>query len=334
MNKVINIDWLQINCKGIFQPPTGYTTKRLPYSTRVFEIILELYYQDLLICTIASKPLSPIIPQDTNLIKFNNKILYMFDGWYYIDLLINKCNLKFKNISRLDICCDFNLFDCNLSGNKFIENFLNNKYYHYAKTHYTNHGRQGRKNYNNSLRFGSNTSIVAVYLYNKSMEMDEVKFKQHIYNHWKHNGLNLEKPIWRLEFSIKSSQLELVNGYYGQTEKLSISNIRSIEWLTKLFFVLCNKYFSFAYNDILKPVKKLKKIPLFHQLNYNYISRINCNLKDTNRSDKVFIKKLEAYNNELRATKKDLSLNMEVIKNHYISTRKLEEYYYKKVCNS
>ena len=77
MNKIINIDWLQLNCRGIAEPKNNYIFKKLPYQTRHFKNIYEIFINDKIFCTLACCPLSPIIPKDTNLIKIVHNILLL-----------------------------------------------------------------------------------------------------------------------------------------------------------------------------------------------------------------------------------------------------------------
>jgi hypothetical protein len=331
MNKVINIDWLQLNCKGQLSLHAGFTYKLLPYSTRVFRKIYEMYQADRLLCTIACCPLSSAIPQDTNIIKFENRILYEPDLWSVVDCVIKVSNLKFKGVSRLDVCCDFNYFDNNLRGDTFIANFLNNSYFHHCKSKYSVHGRQKYYNINDYLRFGSGNSIVVSYLYNKTLEMHEVKHKHHIYNCWLENKLDVSKDVFRLEFSIKSSQISITDYQSKEKLELNTSNLRSYDFLQELFYSLYERYFTFSYRATGSKKDDLKRVPLFNRVRNTYINKIFSNTKDFTRTDKTFLRRLEAYNNELRETKRYLADELEQCKEHFIDTRGLRMYYLKKI---
>jgi hypothetical protein len=331
MKKVINIDWLQINCKGILKLLPNYNYKILPYSTRVFKRITEVSHNNKILCTIASLPLSSVIPSDTNLIKFDNKVLYEFGFIDIVDTFVNQSGLKFKGITRIDLCCDFNYFDINMTGSTFIKNFVANKYYQKKRNNFKVQGRQEKNNIFEYLRLGSNTSIVSSYLYNKSREMQVCKFKQHIFDCWRLNGLDTNKDVWRLEFSLKSSQLEFINTDTGDIKNLTFKTLKNSNNINLIYIYLYNTYFKFLIRNNSLDTKDFKRLKLFNFKDIPYVHRIYTKCFDTNRADKVFIRKLENFNNELRSTKKELSDDLSIIKEHYIKTRNLSEYYYKKV---
>lgn len=333
MQKVFNIDWLQVNCKGTLIPKQDLIYTVQPYQTKVFSKITTIHKGNRLLCTVASLPKSPIIPPETNIIKFDNNVLYNFDLWDIYDLIMNDHGLKFNNITRLDICMDFNYFDCNMTGRKFIENFAKGKYYHHSKTNFNIHGRQKKYLVYDYLRFGSSESPISCYLYNKSQEMQAKGVKQYIIDQWNINDLKTQYEVYRLEFSLKSSRCELVNNYYGTAEKLTIKNLKSTAWLQKLFWCLVDKYFCFSIFDKYKAPKDLKKLFLFNHLNYFYTHRIFKLSTITNRSDKIYLRKMEEHSKELRFIKASLASELEDVKQNFIDHKRLREYYNRKVLN-
>jgi hypothetical protein len=337
MNKIINIDWLQINCIGFIDIQPGYEYKKLPYNTRHFKDIWEIYKGDQIICTLANKPLSPILNPAMNLIKFDNSILYRPDLLELVLNFINIHKLMFKNITRLDICIDFNLFDCNLHPETLIKNYLNNKYFYTGRSNYKIVGKQQYNEDKNTLihkvdylRFGANTSPVATYLYNKSKEMREAKFKNYIFEFWEKNNLNINKDIWRLEFSIKGSSLKCIDRETGLILPIDLNNLKHDDFLYTLFFSLVEKYFKFKIFDNKKTAKYWKQKELFFKETL-FINRFFKISEDYTRADKIFIKKLENLNNELRGKDFNLSIASDDLINYFIRSRNIEIFYLNKI---
>ena len=301
----IVIDWLQINATGRLNDSVVSQLELQPYSTRVFKsvYILKAFSED--IATIACNPLSPIIPSDTHLIKFHNKLLYTSHLRDRVQFTLDWLGLTFKGLSRVDIAHDFNSFSKNLLPQSLINRFLTRKYLHIGKQSFKVYGQGGINQSFEYLRFGSNDSELAVYLYNKSVELQQVKDKPWVREFWSQLGLNQGTDIWRLEISLKGNRLHYVEPQTGAIERLTLDNIFDQKFLHHFYYSLINKYFKFVRTETNSNVSRMCQIKLFDEC-YNKFDFIKLNdKKESDRSVKIFIKKLEEFNSIVRQIKKD-----------------------------
>lgn len=116
---------------------------------------------------------------------------------------------------------DFEKFDDNTDPNAFLKRYLDGKFTKVNQGNISAHGAdrwEGR--FWHSVSWGSAKSMVSTKMYDKTIELSQVKDKPYIRYAWFTSGLiddfqtlqkkdkdnKLYKPhIWRLEFSIKSS---------------------------------------------------------------------------------------------------------------------------------
>lgn len=299
------IDWLQVNATGRMSDNVVAQLELQPYSTRVFKsvYILRAFTED--IATIACNPLSPIIPSDTHLIKFHNKLLYSTNLEERVLYILNFLGLTLKGLSRLDLAHDFNKFTNNLMPQNLINRFLTKKWLHIGKQSFKVYGKGGVNLSFETLRFGKADSELAIYLYNKSIELQEVKDKPWIREFWSHINLDTKNDIWRLEISLKGNRLHYIDSNSGAIERLTLDNIFDQEFLHHLYYSLINKYFKFVRSETNSNVSRMKQVILFDEC-YNKFDFIKLNdKKESDRSIKIFIKKLEEFNSIVRQIKKD-----------------------------
>lgn len=323
---LLNIDWLQLNCipanKGFFQLSKQFTSKKMNYQTRHFKIVEEVFDKGRRIATIARQPHSKIIPAPTLLIKFDNWLLYQKDLHLYIKNFIDKNNLVLSNISRIDLCIDFERFSNNDHPAEFIKKFINCVYLKNGKAKFKIAGEHEFYNSFDYLRFGTNTSDVCSYIYNKSKELQQVKEKAYIRDAWIDAGLKTD-DTWRLEFSLKSSAKELINKSTG--ECLDVNNLEIINSvnLNLLFNSLLRKYFRFHINDNTMNKSRMAEVELFIGCETEFTMQDKTSKFESNRSDKIFAKKLNELNNELRGTDFNLSIYSTEMLHGFVHTRGL-----------
>jgi len=329
---ILNYDWIQVNasidCTLTFKYHSFYVIKLQPFSTRHFKIVEEIYRNNKRIATVTRQPLSDIIPPNTVLIKFDNWVLYSFNMFDYTKEFLSLNNLIFHNISRLDVCADFTRFANDMEPSNFIKNYLYEKYLRLGRTTAgTSYFRQQKTKINfNSLKFGSNLSDVSTYLYNKTLEMTTQKWKPWIAKKWQEAGIDKNIDVWRLEISLKSSAKALTDFETGETQHLNDINILKPEFLPTLFETFREKYFSFVVQDGQQKKSRMKKLHLFSKRFSNFTIIENQSLISANRSDKIFIKKLEQVNQELRGQNFNFNIDIDSLKSQYISICGLENW--------
>lgn len=328
---VINIDWLQLYCTGSISNPNGYEIKRLEYSTRIFKHIDEIYFNKKKICTATHTPFSGVLEQDMIIIKFENYLLYEKELFLVVDNFLKDFNLTYKSISRLDIAADFNTFYKKRNVQNFLNEFLKNNVRKIGKANYKLQGCQKSAHVVDYLRFGGNSSEVSAYIYNKTKELNEVKMKSYIVDMWRCSGLDVDAGVWRLEFSVKSSAIKMLDKQSGDLQDINLENIKDKCFREKMFLALYEKYFCFRTNTGQTNVTREKKIVLFKN-NFADTERYFVRgLGDATRADKIFIKKMEQSNCELREIKKYYREQENDILFDFVVEKGLEDYYLQKI---
>ncbi len=333
---ILSVDWLQLNLVAPSDLNIVYhsffTVKLLPYSTRHFKIVEEIFHNGIRIATITRQPLSNILAPDTVLVKFDNWLLYSVDLYDYVTKFIALNNFTFKSISRIDLCSDFQRFSNNMVPSTFIKNYLNGKYLRLGRTSVsTTHFRQVDTDlFFNALKFGSNLSDISIYLYNKTLEMTTIKWKPWIAEKWLKAGLSTEFDTWRLEVSIKSSNKIVCNTDTGEMNILNSLEVLKNAYTGLFYGAFRDKYFSFVIKDNQVKKSRMAHLPLFNNSFSKYAIVDGSKMIAANRADKIFIKKLEDVNNDLRGRNFDFNINISKLKEDYIEVTGLREWAYYK----
>lgn len=304
--KRVNIDWLQLSANGILQPEKNVTVVLKDFQTRHFKKVAEVFDGSLKIGTLMYDPHSKVLARDLHIFKLDNQFCYRENPIKYSCDILRKIGLTPTGITRLDLAIDFVRFDYrNTLPADFIKRFLSGRYLKLGEMKkYKLQGQQNETDHTfDYLRFGSNTSPIAVYMYNKSKEMEEVKMKPYIYDQWQKDGLtDTEEDVWRLEITLKGNKMKVVDKETANIIDVTIDKLYEDNTiLERLFNAIVSKYFRFKLNDGKANKSRMKDIILFNDI-YHCPDDIviDRDKKDHTRSDKIFIRKLENVNNELR----------------------------------
>lgn len=210
--------------------------------------------------------------------------------------------MTFKNFARLDLSLDFQEFENGMIPSLFIKRYLTGSVLKMGKAaKFKVVGTQTPNEHTfESLRFGSMLSELSYYLYNKTKEMEQVKWKAYINACWEKNGFNITKDVWRLEFSIKSGNKILLDTESGESKIIHSLESLQRDNMKILFDTLRDKYWQFVWNDGQQKKNRMRKLKLFRPSDYNFEICELDHHKDATRSTKIFIKKLEETATELR----------------------------------
>jgi len=323
----VGCDWLQVYCIGIWESRNGYNIKILDYSTRHFKYVAEIYRRGELLGSVAFCPFSSIINPMGALLKLDNQVLYRYDCFKLLDEIVLGFGIQVVNITRIDLFRDFNLFKYGLEPSSVIRRYCNGEY---LKAGSCNFKIQGECSYLPDfqyLRFGSNSSDFSVYLYNKSKELEQRSMKPYILERAKMLGVDVAKPVWRLEISLKSSSIKQLEKSSGDLINCDLDYFKNVVNMRQFYYIAVEKYFKFYHNDGNKRKDRNRGLVLFdlHDKDLK-ILKIAKSRKST-RSDKIFIRHLEAYNNEMRGISFDMSLKRDAVLQEYIDNCKLHTYY-------
>lgn len=301
---MIKIDWLQINIRNIhptFKLGVGFELVDTEKQTMLFKKLYELKQDGNVVATITAEPRNEVMSKDLMIIKFENKLLYNSGAHALVHNFLKVNNFKFHSFTRLDLCYDFNYFHGGLHPKEFINQFLTGQIRKTDKCHVYTIAENGHAMNYEYLRFGSNTSDLTYYLYNKTKELADVKDKPYIREMWQKNGLN-EHDVWRLEFRIKSGRKLMVNTFNGEVKQLNEWGLELLDQkhLQTLYASLVEKYFDFRYHANDSNVTRLPRVNLFAQFkNFEWELKSPSKKEASGRADKVFVKKMCFLNYEL-----------------------------------
>lgn len=297
----LSIDWLSVSCI----PKSGQKRfthfERANYSTSVFNIIEFGFIDKIKYLTIARSPKSPLIPVDTCIIKFENWLLYNEGFLNECESILEDFGYQYKSMNRIDICIDIQNFANNLKPHNLIKGYFERKYHLVGnskiKTILTN-----RVDLQYSyFRTGTNNSFISIYLYNKSLEFREVAVKQHIIELWKYCNMNFDKDVWRLEISIKTGNLSIMDPYTGELLEINLTSIKEVGYLKHIFFTVLSKKFTFKIVGKGTKVSRWPKLVLFKNTKDIHHVPIQVNkTTDVTKAHKSAVIKLINYYDEIR----------------------------------
>lgn len=332
-NYAISVDWLEIH--GHLQHASlRASQKKVTFSHNFKTYNVELqdvgtsffntryiikegtYAVASLTCCPRSKKVHPNICH----LKLANRLLYCEN---YIDtlyMLLEKLNIEYKGISRLDVCYDCNRFFNGYKPSRFIKDFISKDtgamgYIHKkgSPEFYVRGSKQwGTATRVNYLAFSSRNSRVRSYIYDKTKELKEEKDKPWIREMWEKNGLISDDKthVYRCEISIKSGGQDMLNLDTGELFRLDPSHIKAQKKVEMLFYSYAKKYFSFSRYEGQKHVKNFTHMTLFENVPDKLTIKPKRMSKaaDTGRMEKVCYNKIE----KLATTYVDMSESLKI----------------------
>ena len=275
---LVSIDWLSIYCDcSAMAPCQDYIFDKEPYGTQEFKDMYTIYLYGEEIAILTCNPRSSVMKPGTGMLKILNPILYQQGLPEIVYDLMYSCNIQFLNISRLDLCADFNHFDGYPQMQRFFQDFLNlklwkigaakykvcaNKATEFDCDYFKLIGLQSSQHTYQYLRFGSKLSKVSAYLYNKTQEFRDVKRKNYIAEAWAANDIDEKQEVWRLEFSLKGDGIKFLNQETKQWQSKNLEMVFDPIQRTQVYNALYLKYWDFRVNDGQKRKDRMKHAAL------------------------------------------------------------------------
>lgn len=311
-----SIDWLQLFCKV----PTGkepvwesaispnadrygnhhtYTICETKSFIKGYEWSRKVMYRNYDVATIACKPKDERRRKDGGAIKINNAVLYITDWYFFLHDILSTLGWIPMNITRVDLCADFNFFLGGLSPETFMRNYVckqRKSYVRVGSNAYCVYGKKDmHKNTMESIRWGSRQSGVSVYMYNKTKELNDVKDKPWIRELWKKACLSSTKDVWRVEISITSQGLGLKSLFDSTIHTLFTDDLRDNQMVASMFKCYAGKHFRFLrLHDGAKRKRDLKEIPLLDVTDSAQFRPVSlCENHDTGRMERIVSNKLQ-----------------------------------------
>lgn len=277
--RCVNLDWLEVHAREPIEEPhdaqyfrdKGYIVNERDYGTRVYremfilmtesgEALLEVRRNP------ASQGLHGIHDPNECHIRLTNRTCYFDNAAELLERFLRAHNYSDVRISRVDICLDFVRFDKGDAPQAFVRRYFRHKYAKINQGNIAGHGEDTWSGQEwNSISWGSKSSAIGTKMYNKTMELYDVKSdsykKPYIRQAWCIAGLvddwqNVKKDgetvnVWRVEFSIRSAVKNWVpieiNGIAKNYQ--SIRNTLDVyagrDKMLVMFASLANHYFHF-----------------------------------------------------------------------------------------
>lgn len=324
-NYAISVDWLQVYCTGRPILPGDYYSELGTFrvylserKTKLWNRVLIVKLQDKPCAVICQEPRSPQLNRLATTVKIENRFLY-YQGYVKLLWSLIRClSLTYRGLTRLDLALDCNKLRGGMKVSKLIYNYvmkregtqgaISRKYDREYRL--TGNKNPGKNSMLTSIRFGSENSRIAAYIYDKSKELDEVKDKPWIREVWQANGLANEdgNHVWRFEISIKAQGRELLNTQTGITFKLSPDYLTSQQSVEQLFMCYAESVFNFSRCEGQENKRHYKRLQLWDtKAELTYKPYHNSRNADTGRTEKICYNKLD----QLRETYTDMSAGLD-----------------------
>ena len=277
--RCINLDWLEVHAREplsqprnwIYYQSKGYRVEKREYGTRVYREMFTIFaHNEEALLEVRREPASQglmgIHDQNECHLRLCNRTCYFDNAANFFEKFLNENGYTDIRISRVDLCLDFVKFDFGDEPQAFVRRYFRHKYAKINQGRISSHGEDTWSGQEwNSLSWGSRTSAVTTKLYNKTMELYDVKLdrfnKPYIREAWFRCGfiddiqrvtLNGEKvSVWRVEFSLRSAvknwipiELDGVSKKF-QSLRNTLDVYDSREKMLVMFASLANHYFHF-----------------------------------------------------------------------------------------
>lgn len=338
MKYCISIDWLSFYCLSSkqFEPIQGggdifaawrWAYEKENHGTRQFKQLHKVFLQGSEVCEVQSEPCSSILKPNSVIVKFANRLLYQPDLWDVVERFLYDHTLSIQNISRVDICADFNRLHC-YECVQFIADFLASRIRHKGSgigTAYFNHYSKVQHNISKShldytgLSFGAHDSDARVYLYNKTFELLTQKDKPYIRDFWRAAGLDLSRNVWRLEVSLKSKACKFKNRapkpHEPEIVQVNKNAIAAPNELVKIYHTFVRKLFAFVRNR--EGITNISREPLLDLFGSNppyYERGVIRNISCSNRTTRILIHQLWQMADTYRGSDQDLTKDESITK--------------------
>lgn len=332
VSSIISIDWLQIYADvSLLKYSDEYEAKILDYGTKNFEILEEVYLQGSLFCSVQRKPRSEIIKSHTAVIKFENSLLYFADAETIIATFLRECEIHLLSITRIDLAVDFKKFKNGLLPQSLIKGFMKEKFLKNGRGKYTLIGSQKNVLDVSYLRFGTKSSDVNVYLYNKSLEMKEKVYKPYIAERWKQLEGSPLQDVWRLEFSLTAKATTFIDEQTGEIQTITLNTFSNTKQQKEIISALEKRYFEFKVNDGQKNKTRMKRLLLLDLEQTTFTNRYLPAGSDIYKRDKILMKNLYTLDKEHRDIPNYLIEAKTDLIDFMTQNQTLKEYYDNKV---
>ena len=267
--RCVNIDWLEVCCheptnsrdgldnkyarNAEYFESNGYRVEQRAYGTPMYREMFTVFNGKTPLVEVRRSPYSArssggIFPDNICHLRLPNSALYRAHPIEFLAAFIKTHRFEYRTTTRIDFCCDFNTFDNNRDVAKFIRAYMAEKFFKMNQKYVHSHGVDTWpfRDYW-SLKWGEETSPITTKLYDKTRELsDGNNAKPYIIDAWRDAGLDTTLPVYRVEFSIKGSQLKsMVQKSTGNLLQLHFYEFPGRDQILFTFMALADRYFDF-----------------------------------------------------------------------------------------
>lgn len=269
---VFFVDWFSFSLQSHNTAPVSLpegVREEVCQGTNIYSYRRIYYYCGWKLFTVLGKPHSKILRQDLLLVEVGNRWLYG-----YLDIMgmvsVMYPMAVVNNLSRVDLCCDFNVGEGELD---IIKGLADGRYYVGGKrSGVVFYDVESNERIPRCLNFGSIQSEVKWKLYNKVKEIGAGTpdcTKPYIVDQWLAMGMGCSH-VWRLEASLHADNFKDDNGLgFDFTDLYNLHAIRRMFLQLYTFrFVVKERGHSRRENDAVKlllplsePARQRKQAP-------------------------------------------------------------------------
>lgn len=287
---VISVDWLQLYCHinsqfeigehivGAFKLDVQAKHTRFYSRFAIASLITEngSYIE---FAEILFSPNSKVLDPRSAHVKVYNEQLYTSVWFRNLTMLLKAAGLEYRSVTRVDLAYDCNKFAKGTDPQNLLKGYFLQKILKIGTNRCTM--QIANMGYNletvgeewerprtlprpcvTGVTWGSITSGKQHVIYNKSLEMREVKYKPWIVDRWVQHGLDPNK-VWRAEIRIANRGKEMMFNDPEHLFTLGMSEISDQDRIEELFLAYANQVYRFVKNDGHVRKQRMEPIQLF-----------------------------------------------------------------------
>lgn len=309
---VFGVDWLQLFGHLHKDPATLVPSRSVKvlvadYPTPQFlsKVSIDLVKDNKLVhfAEVLFKPRHSFLPSEACQLRVLNQALYTSSWFEDLRMVSRFLGFEFFSISRIDVYCDCCRYWGGRRPAKLVLDYVQQRLlkiginrgsasfqsygYSVAKCNAPSMNLPIKAPDINAVTWGSK-GYIQTQIYNKSLELRQVKFKPWIYDSWQRAGL-VGDDVWRSEIRIQKQgkSIQLLDS--GDMFALGVSDVADQQRIKDLFLAYADKHLRFVVRDYHAKKQQMKPIKLFSEAPEDERSikpKINRSEITTNRTTK------------------------------------------------
>lgn len=283
----VGVDWLQLYVKFHTNLPErgrqgNITFAAHDFPTPQFLRKIEVYWNDgqatQKFCEVLCVPRLTALPKSAGMLKVENKWLYTSVWFAALSEVMHVLDMEFCSISRIDLYWDCIRYQNGLYPKKLIADYISRKVLKIG----INRGYIAFNDWGYNIPISDNNKAISVQktlpningitwgqkgyiqtqIYNKSLEMRSVKYKEWIARAWEDAGLR-GADVWRTEIRVQKSGKDMLLIESGDLFALGMNEIADEYRVLETFLAYAQKHVRFVKADYHAKKQQMQPIDLF-----------------------------------------------------------------------